>query len=230
MTENHNALSGNDNASDNNSSSQNFERRDGFRSGGGFGRGDRGDRGNRGFGRRSDRGDRGERRSDLAGARDVTHEFQRNDRSRRETRVDIIHVYAKFQDVKMPSKATEGSAGYDVHAFIQKEMILEPGRVYMVPTGLNMQMPENYECQIRSRSGLAVKHGIIAVLGTIDSDYRDEVQVILHNTSSEQFVIEPNMRIAQFVFNRLPNCKIEKAEFPLSETSRTGGFGSTGLE
>ncbi len=119
----------------------------------------------------------------------------------------------------------------DVHAAVAGSVTLEPGSVMMIPTGIALAVPMGYECQVRSRSGLAAKNGVFALNapGTIDSDYRGEINVILANFSKQPFVIERGSRIAQLVI-----AKHEHAEWAvvdeLSVTARgDGGFGSTGV-
>ena len=130
-----------------------------------------------------------------------------------------------------PSYQSSGSSGMDVRAHLSESLVIKPGRSALVPTGLYLEIPSGYEVQVRSRSGLALKNGIMVLNspGTIDSDYRGEIKVILMNLSSEDFVINNNDRIAQLVLSRY-----EKAELVLSdqleETERgSGGFGSTGV-
>ncbi|CAN5443777.1 dUTP diphosphatase [soil metagenome] len=134
-------------------------------------------------------------------------------------------------DLPLPAYATGGSAGMDVHAAVAGSVTLEPGSVMMIPTGIALAVPMGYECQVRSRSGLAAKNGVFALNapGTIDSDYRGEINVILANFSKQPFVIERGSRIAQLVI-----AKHEHAEWAvvdeLSVTARgDGGFGSTGV-
>lgn len=129
-----------------------------------------------------------------------------------------------------PSYETDGSAGVDLRANIEDSIVLHPFERMLIPTGLFMEIPEGYEGQVRPRSGLAIKHGITVLNtpGTVDSDYRGEVCVILINLSQDQYVIKNGERIAQMVFS-----KVEKAAFAevreLSETERgDGGFGHTG--
>ena len=129
-----------------------------------------------------------------------------------------------------PSYETPGSAGVDLRANIDDVIKLEPMERALVPTGLFMEIPEGYEGQVRPRSGMAIKHGITVLNtpGTVDSDYRGEVCVILINLSKEVFFIHNGDRIAQMVFS-----KVEKAAFAevreLGETERgEGGFGHTG--
>lgn len=132
----------------------------------------------------------------------------------------------------LPSYETIGSAGLDVRANLDESIELAPLARTLVKTGLFMEIPVGYECQVRPRSGLALKKGISVLNspGTIDADYRGEVGVILINLSNEPFVIEDGERIAQLVF-----AKVEQAEWleveELTETDRgAGGFGSTGVK
>jgi len=125
---------------------------------------------------------------------------------------------------------SEWAAGFDLHAAVAEPLTLAPGARALVPTGFAMAMPRELEAQIRPRSGLAFKHGITCLNspGTIDADYRGEVKVLLINLGQEPFVIERGERIAQMVFQLVPQVEItEVAE--LSETVRgEGGFGHTG--
>ena len=133
----------------------------------------------------------------------------------------------------LPLYATVGAAGADVKAHIEEVILLHPGQRYLVPTGLRLAIPEGYAIQVRPRSGLAFKSGITVLNspGTIDSDYRGELKILLFNTSNEPFEILPGMRIAQIVL-----CPVTKAQFVLKQefldqtTARgEGGFGHTGL-
>lgn len=131
----------------------------------------------------------------------------------------------------LPLRQSAGSSGYDLVAALSNPIQLRPGDCWQIPCGFQMEMPLGYEAQIRSRSGLALKHGLTVLNspGTIDSDYRGEICVILQNFGSKTVIIEPGMRIAQLVF-----AKVEHPEFlmkldSLSETERDDkGFGSTG--
>lgn len=133
---------------------------------------------------------------------------------------------------KLPEYATEGSSGMDIRAFIPGPVQLMPLERKLIPTGLFIELLPGYEAQIRPRSGLALKQGITCLNtpGTIDSDYRGEIKVLLINLSNEQQVINNSDRIAQMVI-----CRIEKAELisakELEDTTRgNGGFGHTGLQ
>ncbi|MEJ6583978.1 MAG: dUTP diphosphatase [Crocinitomicaceae bacterium] len=132
----------------------------------------------------------------------------------------------------LPAYETKASAGLDVRANIDAPIELKPLERALVKTGLFMEIPEGYECQVRSRSGLALKKGIsvLNAPGTVDADYRGEVGVILINLSSETFVIEDGERVAQLVFAKVKQAKWIAAEM-LTETERgEGGFGSTGVK
>lgn len=129
-----------------------------------------------------------------------------------------------------PSYSTFWAAGADIRACITAPVVIKPGERALIPTGLLFEIPEGYEIQVRPRSGLALKHGITCLNspGTIDSDYRGEIGVILINTGKEDFTVENNDRIAQIVLS-----PVIRADFVttgiLSETERgSGGFGSTG--
>lgn len=132
---------------------------------------------------------------------------------------------------ELPEYKTPGSAGVDLRADIQRKLVVLPGARLVVPTGLFMEIPEGYEGQIRSRSGLAAKNGIIVLNspGTIDCDYREEILVILFNSSKENFIIEAGDRIAQMVFAKYEKIEFEEIE-ELSSTERTDGLGSTGIK
>lgn len=131
----------------------------------------------------------------------------------------------------IPVYQTKHSAGADMHACINTPITLMPMERAMVPTGLSIEIPDGYEFQIRARSGLAIKHGISMVngIGTIDSDFRGEMHVLLINLGNEPFTIEPNMRIAQAVVARYEHVVWQEVN-SLSETERgKGGLGSTGV-
>ena len=132
--------------------------------------------------------------------------------------------------VKLPSYKTEGSSGMDLMAFIENNIIIAPNTSALIPTGLSVAVPDDCEIQIRPRSGLAAKSNIsvLNTPGTIDSDYRGELKVILFNHSNKEFVVNHNDRIAQMVL--VPVLKIDFEEVDiLPDTLRgSGGFGSTG--
>lgn len=130
----------------------------------------------------------------------------------------------------LPAYATPGSAGVDLMAAIDSPLTIPPGGRVLVPTGIAIALPAGYEAQVRPRSGLAVRYGIILpnAPGTIDSDYRGEIQVILANLGNDDFVVEPGMRVAQMVVAPVSRLEWEPVE-SLPESGRgAGGFGSTG--
>ena len=132
--------------------------------------------------------------------------------------------------VPLPAYQTPGSAGLDLCAALAEAVRLAPGERRLIPTGLVFEIPEGHEGQVRPRSGLALKHGISIVNspGTIDSDFRGEVGIVLINHGSAPYVVEPLSRIAQIVIARVEQLQIEEAD-SLTETSRgAGGYGSTG--
>ena len=133
-------------------------------------------------------------------------------------------------EVGLPEYKTRGSAGLDLEAAIPEKLVLEPGKRRLIPTGLILEIPEGYEGQVRPRSGLALKHGISMVNapGTIDSDYRGEVGVLLVNLGEEPFVIEPRARIGQLVIARVEQVAIEEVRAVGTTERGSGGFGSTG--
>ncbi len=131
-----------------------------------------------------------------------------------------------------PAYATPLSAGMDIRADIDEPVTLEPLQRVLVPTGLYIALPAGYECQVRPRSGLAVKHGITVLNspGTVDADYRGELRVLLVNLSDKPFTIEAGERIAQMVVSRHERVEWDEVE-ALDETERgAGGFGSTGVK
>ena len=132
--------------------------------------------------------------------------------------------------VKLPSYKTNGASGMDLMAFVDKSINLAPGKSCLVPTGLSIAFPEEYEIQIRPRSGLAAKNNITVLNtpGTIDSDYRGELKIILFNHSNQNFTINSNDRVAQMVLTPIIKMELEETS-DLPESIRDkGGFGSTG--
>ena len=134
------------------------------------------------------------------------------------------------RDLPLPAYQSAGAAGMDLLAAVDKPVTLQPGARALVPTGLVLEIPAGFEGQVRPRSGLALRHGITALNspGTIDSDYRGEVQVLLANLGDEPFAIARGERIAQLVVQRVERAELV-ATNSISETARgAGGFGSTG--
>ena len=144
--------------------------------------------------------------------------------------MEIKITVLKHGPEDIPKYATQGSAGMDIQAAIDKHIIVKPGERILIPTGFKVEIPENFEIQVRPRSGLAIKHGISVLNspGTIDSDYRGEIGVILINHGDIDFKINPFDRIAQIVVTQIIKVNIIKND-DLSNTQRgSGGFGSTG--
>lgn len=147
------------------------------------------------------------------------------------TQEENIEIIVKTNTNEMPEYTTKGACGADLRACLDAPITIKAGKTALIPTGLFFEIPEGYEVQIRPRSGLAFKYGITVLNtpGTIDSDYRGEIKIILINHSNEDFIIEDKMRIAQMVV-----AKALQAEFILKEelslTARgEGGFGHTGV-
>jgi dUTP pyrophosphatase len=130
----------------------------------------------------------------------------------------------------LPEYATEGSAGMDLRANIEKPVTLQPMERMLIPTGLFIELPDDYEAQVRPRSGLAIKHGLTCLNtpGTIDSDYRGEIKVIIINLSQEPHTIQHGDRIAQMVLAKVEKIKWKAVEKIKSTDRGEGGFGHTG--
>ena len=134
-------------------------------------------------------------------------------------------------DLPLPHFATEHAAGADLHAAVTETVQLQPGEIRLVPCGFAMAIPPGYEAQVRPRSGLSSRHGVTMVNtpGTIDADYRGEVQVPLINLGREPFTVSHGMRIAQMVIAPVSHAKVVQVETLESTVRGEGGFGSTGL-
>ncbi len=132
-------------------------------------------------------------------------------------------------DLPLPRRETAGAAGYDVRS-AEADLVLEPGEIRAVGTGLEMELPSGVECQVRPRSGLALRHGITLPNspGTIDPDYRGELKVILQNLGPQPVVLRRGERIAQLVFARFLTPPVEEVEVLSPSLRGEGGFGSTG--
>lgn len=134
------------------------------------------------------------------------------------------------RDLPLPSRATSGSAGFDLQAAVPDALTIAPNQRVLVPTGLAVAVPEGYEAQVRPRSGLALRHGVVLpnAPGTIDSDYRGEIQVIVLNAGAEPFTVRRGDRIAQLVIAPVARAEWREVE-SLDATERgEGGFGHTG--
>jgi dUTP pyrophosphatase len=135
-------------------------------------------------------------------------------------------------NIPLPKYETEGSSGMDLTANVDKVIEIQPGKSEIIPTGLALSIPKNYEIQIRPRSGLAAKNqiSVLNTPGTIDEDYRGEIKVILINLGEKKFKIEKGLRIAQMVLCPVIKAELEEVD-ELNETKRgSGGFGSTGIK
>ena len=145
-----------------------------------------------------------------------------------------IHIKktSKLKEFDIPSYQTDEAAGVDLSASIETSIKIRPWEREIIPCGISIAMPRGLEAQIRPRSGLAFKHGItiLNTPGTIDSDYRGEIKVVLINLSKDEFTIRPKDRIAQMVFTNVIQVKFKEVE-NLDQTNRgDGGFGSTGKD
>ena len=136
-----------------------------------------------------------------------------------------------FDDLELPHYATEGSAGMDIRAAVLDEIILMHGKVYLIPTNLSVEIPAGYEIQVRPRSGLAAKHsiGILNSPGTIDSDYRGEIKIIMMNFGEANFIIKRGERAAQPVISKIYQANISEAKELKNSKRGKGGFGHTGV-
>jgi len=145
--------------------------------------------------------------------------------------IKITRISSEFNDLALPNYQTEGSAGMDICAAVETSITIKAGEVALIPTSFAIALPQGYECQVRSRSGLAAKNGIFALNapGTIDSDYRGEIKVILANFGKIDFTINRGDRIAQLVIAKYEQISWELVN-ELNTTERgVGGFGSTGV-
>lgn len=136
------------------------------------------------------------------------------------------------RDLPLPTQASPGSAGFDLRAAVDGELVLRPGERLLVPTGIVLEIPPGWEGQVRPRSGLALRHGlsIVNAPGTIDSDYRGEVGVILINLGDAPCTLKRGDRIAQLVISRVEPVEWEEADTLESSGRGDGGFGSTGRD
>lgn len=141
-----------------------------------------------------------------------------------------VKIYA-LPGAQIPAYHSQGASGADMCALLDDAIILRAGDTALIPTGIFIEMPEGFEAQIRPRSGLAIKHGItlLNTPGTIDSDYRGEIKIIMTNLGKEDFTITNGMRIAQMVFNKIYRGNfIETAELSITDRN-DGGFGHSGV-
>ena len=134
------------------------------------------------------------------------------------------------KNIKHPTYKTSGSSGMDLVAYTEKKITIKPGKISMIPTGIAVAIPKNYEIQIRPRSGLAAKKGIsvLNTPGTVDSDYRGEIKIILINLSKKSFVVKSGDRVAQMILCPIAKGKIKIVKNLPGTVRGKGGFGSTG--
>ena len=147
-----------------------------------------------------------------------------------ELNIKVRRLSDEFADIPLPAYATHGSAGLDIAAAVKEEITIPKGKIGFVPTNFTVEIPEGYEIQVRPRSGLAVKHGITVLNspGTIDSDYRGELKIILINLGEEDYKISRGERIAQLVVSKVYQAKFSEAD-NLNDSHRgEGGFGHSG--
>jgi dUTP pyrophosphatase len=145
--------------------------------------------------------------------------------------MDEINVACMGDPEFLPIYHSEGASGADLRARLNAEVVLSPGKRALVPTGIRLQIPKGFEAQVRPRSGLAAAHGVTVLNspGTIDSDYRGEVKIVLVNLGDEDFVIRPGDRVAQIVFCAVARVAFNRAQAVADTPRGDGGFGSTGL-
>ena len=146
-------------------------------------------------------------------------------------KIGIVRL-SHAKDLPLPQYATAGSASMDLSAAVERDVTIAPGKRDVIPTGISIELPEGFEAQVRPRSGLAAKNGITVLNtpGTVDSDYRGEIKVILINLGDAPFVVTRGMRIAQMIIARHERAILVETE-SLSETARgAGGHGSTGTQ
>ena len=134
------------------------------------------------------------------------------------------------KNIKLPTYKTSGSSGMDLVAYIKNKITINPGKTAMIPTGIAIAIPKNYEIQIRPRSGLAAKKGIsvLNTPGTIDADYRGEIKIILFNHGNKDFIINNKDRVAQMILAPVYKMDLEEVDNLPSSIRGKGGFGSTG--
>ena len=145
-------------------------------------------------------------------------------------KIRITRIDKASLDIPLPTYATIGSAGMDLFAAVTDEIIMPPGGTYLVPTGYRIELPMGYEAQIRPRSGLALKSniGVLNSPGTIDSDYRGEIKVILKNFGDKEFIIKRGDRIAQMIIAPYIRISWDEVESIDDTTRGAGGFGHSG--
>jgi dUTP pyrophosphatase len=143
----------------------------------------------------------------------------------------ILRINPEQQDIPLPTYATEGSAGMDICAAVENDVEISPGDTVLIPTGFIIELPQGHEAQVRPRSGLAIKHniGILNSPGTIDSDYRGEVKIILTNFGKRPYVIHRGDRIAQMIVAKYERVQWKEVSSLAVSVRGEGGFGHTGI-
>ena len=143
----------------------------------------------------------------------------------------ILRIHPEQLDIPLPAYATEGSAGMDICAAVEQDVELQPGETLLIPSGFIIELPQGHEAQVRPRSGLAIKHsiGILNSPGTIDSDYRGEVKVILTNFGTKPYRIHRGDRIAQMVVAKYERVEWNESSSLAGSVRGGGGFGHTGV-
>ena len=134
------------------------------------------------------------------------------------------------KNINLPIYKTSGSSGMDLMAFVKNKITILPGKTALIPTGIALAIPKNYEIQIRPRSGLASKKGITVLNtpGTVDSDYRGEIKIILINLGKKKFIVKSRDRVAQMILCPVAKCKIKEVKYLPKTIRGKRGFGSTG--
>jgi dUTP pyrophosphatase len=143
----------------------------------------------------------------------------------------ILRINPEQTDIPLPNYATDGSAGMDICAAVDQDIKIQPGETLLIPSGFIIELPKGHEAQVRPRSGLAIKHsiGILNSPGTIDSDYRGEVKIILTNFGKEPYIIHRGDRIAQMVVTKYERVEWKESSSLAGSVRGTGGFGHTGV-
>ncbi|MEW6506529.1 MAG: dUTP diphosphatase [Bacteroidota bacterium] len=147
-------------------------------------------------------------------------------------KIKIKRIDNKYNDIPIPQYTTQGSSGLDIRAAVDNQFVLEKGKVALIPTNLCVEIPVGYEIQVRPRSGLAVNHGIgiLNSPGTVDSDYRGEIKIILFNFGEKDFIIKRGDRIAQIVLSKVFKAELEETDDLNNSFRAEGGFGHTGTK
>jgi dUTP pyrophosphatase len=143
----------------------------------------------------------------------------------------ILRINPAQTDIPLPQYATDGSAGMDICAAVEQDVEIHPGETLLIPSGFIIELPQGHEAQVRPRSGLAIKHsiGILNSPGTIDSDYRGEVKIILTNFGKKSYIVHRGDRIAQMVVTKYERVEWKESSSLADSARGDGGFGHTGV-